>query len=505
LCRFRVAKELAELEAKGDVGLDQFLEFTRTHHSLLWPAFQMQLALKKKMIGIGFWQTHAERRVKLTKNKYVKIKDLLQLHAKGQLDTLDTVLVPQTQVILDNMGTKADRQRMKQQKALEPIFEGKSKKEQEFLKNYITGDYKMAAAMSAKQAAIPKSAKLNVATNSPPLKPPAETDLSGNSGGGGGSADSYDSTKFPSLSVEGGSVISKSEKKKSIIITAGNSTTANNQLLQTVLEDIQSKEQFEIAAEEKLKAQQSKLKHGVKPAQDMTQVQQQQQQKRANVLTQSMKLAGMDAQVIQHAAQNTMDPRGPIVLAAAGSIKSPPQLTAFSSPLSPNTSAPSSMTAEGSKINTRASWFGPSMSSTKVTPAAAATSESAPTAAAQNNIISPRTKAVASPTAGLVSPNAFASINADSTSLGATPIDPVALLLSPSSKTPANPTQINFNNVNSVNNDRRPLRSVASAGTVLQTSNQSVTGAKDVADTQNNTTSIMANHKRRAQRRASVS
>lgn len=76
---FRVAKELAELEAKGDVGLDQFLEFTRTHHSLLWPAFQMQLALKKKMIGIGFWQTHAERRVKLTKNKYVKIKDLLQL------------------------------------------------------------------------------------------------------------------------------------------------------------------------------------------------------------------------------------------------------------------------------------------------------------------------------------------------------------------------------------------------------------------------------------------
>lgn len=75
----RVAKELAELEAKGDVGLDAFLEFTRTHHSLLWPAFQMQLALKKKMMGIGFWQTHSERRVKLTKNKYVKIKDLLQM------------------------------------------------------------------------------------------------------------------------------------------------------------------------------------------------------------------------------------------------------------------------------------------------------------------------------------------------------------------------------------------------------------------------------------------
>lgn len=75
----RVAKDLDELEAKGDVGLDEFLEFSRTHHSLLWPAFQMQLALKKKMMGIGFWQTHSERRVKLSKSKYVRITDLLHM------------------------------------------------------------------------------------------------------------------------------------------------------------------------------------------------------------------------------------------------------------------------------------------------------------------------------------------------------------------------------------------------------------------------------------------
>lgn len=75
----RVSKDLAELEAKGEVRLDAFLTFTRTHHSLLWPAFQMQLYLKKKMLGVRFWNVHSERRVKLCKNKYVRIKDLLNM------------------------------------------------------------------------------------------------------------------------------------------------------------------------------------------------------------------------------------------------------------------------------------------------------------------------------------------------------------------------------------------------------------------------------------------
>lgn len=72
-----MTKDLKELESKGEVDLNRFLEFSRTHHSLLWPAFQMQLYLKKKMMGVRFWKSHAERRVKLSKNKYVKIKDLL--------------------------------------------------------------------------------------------------------------------------------------------------------------------------------------------------------------------------------------------------------------------------------------------------------------------------------------------------------------------------------------------------------------------------------------------
>lgn len=72
-------KDLGELHQAGEVDLPRFLEFTRTHHSLLFPAFQLQLSLKKALLGVSFWEKHAERRVKVSKDKYIKIKDLLAL------------------------------------------------------------------------------------------------------------------------------------------------------------------------------------------------------------------------------------------------------------------------------------------------------------------------------------------------------------------------------------------------------------------------------------------
>ncbi|RYY81143.1 hypothetical protein EON63_16070 [archaeon] len=74
-----------ELHTGGPVDLPRFLEFTRTHHSLLFPAFQLQLALKKTLLGVSFWERHAERRVKISKDKFIKIKDLLALHAANKV------------------------------------------------------------------------------------------------------------------------------------------------------------------------------------------------------------------------------------------------------------------------------------------------------------------------------------------------------------------------------------------------------------------------------------
>jgi hypothetical protein len=72
-------KEMKELQAIGEIDLEIFLEFSRTHHSLLFPAFQMQLYLRKKVLGVYFWNSHCDRRIKISKNKYVKISDLLHL------------------------------------------------------------------------------------------------------------------------------------------------------------------------------------------------------------------------------------------------------------------------------------------------------------------------------------------------------------------------------------------------------------------------------------------
>jgi hypothetical protein len=78
LCR--VAKELKDLVNKGnEINLEVFLEFTRLRQSLLFPAFEMQLALRKQILGIYFWERTADRRVKLSKNKYITIRKLLEM------------------------------------------------------------------------------------------------------------------------------------------------------------------------------------------------------------------------------------------------------------------------------------------------------------------------------------------------------------------------------------------------------------------------------------------
>lgn len=76
----RVAKELKELVNKGnEINLEVFLDFARLRQSLLFPAFEMQLALRTQILGVSFWEKTADRRVKLSKNKYITIQKLLEL------------------------------------------------------------------------------------------------------------------------------------------------------------------------------------------------------------------------------------------------------------------------------------------------------------------------------------------------------------------------------------------------------------------------------------------
>ncbi len=61
------------------VDVDAFLQFSTSHQYLLFPAFQLQLLLRTKIMGVSFWETHGQRRMKLSDNKYVKLEDFLTL------------------------------------------------------------------------------------------------------------------------------------------------------------------------------------------------------------------------------------------------------------------------------------------------------------------------------------------------------------------------------------------------------------------------------------------
>ena len=53
--------------------IDTFRAFVKTHQALLFPAFQMQLALQRKFLGTAFWEKNADRRMEICNGKYISV------------------------------------------------------------------------------------------------------------------------------------------------------------------------------------------------------------------------------------------------------------------------------------------------------------------------------------------------------------------------------------------------------------------------------------------------
>lgn len=69
-----MASELRTYEDNTEsFDIENFQGFARTHQNMLFPVFQMQLALQRKVLGIRFWERNAQRRMKLSNGKYVSI------------------------------------------------------------------------------------------------------------------------------------------------------------------------------------------------------------------------------------------------------------------------------------------------------------------------------------------------------------------------------------------------------------------------------------------------
>lgn len=111
---------LTDIKAiKGDAIFDiqEFRKFVKTHQALLFPAFQMQFALQKKILGKGFWTNNAERRLRLSDGNYISIQKFMEIHVDKELmkKTTEAALLgtenmdKHALLILESTGTRANR------------------------------------------------------------------------------------------------------------------------------------------------------------------------------------------------------------------------------------------------------------------------------------------------------------------------------------------------------------------------------------------------------------
>jgi hypothetical protein len=67
---------------------EQFREFCRNHHNLLFPVFMLQRKLQKKAVGESFWETQSRKRVRLSRGRYVSTHELLEMFCEFSIELL---------------------------------------------------------------------------------------------------------------------------------------------------------------------------------------------------------------------------------------------------------------------------------------------------------------------------------------------------------------------------------------------------------------------------------
>jgi deoxyinosine 3'endonuclease (endonuclease V) len=59
--------------------VDVLKKFAKNHQNLLYPVFKLQHHLQENVLGANFWIKASQRRVQLSKGKYVTLEELMQL------------------------------------------------------------------------------------------------------------------------------------------------------------------------------------------------------------------------------------------------------------------------------------------------------------------------------------------------------------------------------------------------------------------------------------------
>lgn len=85
----KIVKELCEVDLSGNpraasVTVPIFMRVTRNAPVMLFPAFELQLAIQKRILGVGFWEKIAKRRRTLTERGIFDIRNVVTLLNEGK-------------------------------------------------------------------------------------------------------------------------------------------------------------------------------------------------------------------------------------------------------------------------------------------------------------------------------------------------------------------------------------------------------------------------------------
>jgi Ca2+-binding EF-hand superfamily protein len=80
-----VLYELDQLNKQQPFTVDRFSKFCKHHHGMLFHAFQLQMKLRTRVCGDGFWERCSNRRIELCKGKFISMGEIMELHIHPML------------------------------------------------------------------------------------------------------------------------------------------------------------------------------------------------------------------------------------------------------------------------------------------------------------------------------------------------------------------------------------------------------------------------------------
>ena len=113
LNRSRKDFEILVDQKGGKINLDDFILFMEYHQSMLFPIFDIQLHLRRKILGFKFWDSCAKRRVEISHGKSLTIREIIELeainHSTDFIVKAQGVETKEGKIAMDNLGNQHHR------------------------------------------------------------------------------------------------------------------------------------------------------------------------------------------------------------------------------------------------------------------------------------------------------------------------------------------------------------------------------------------------------------